>query len=713
MKKLSIVLALLLVAALVFGFVTLSQKGDLQKKADELTAQLNTVTTEKDTLDKAKTEAETALATAQEAAEAAKTDAEAALAAAKEEAEAALTAAKEEAEAALGAAKEQAAALEEQVAALTGEKDEAQKALEAAQEEAKSSLAAAEEAAAALEAQIAALTGEKDEAQKALEAANADVAKLETKTAAMANLLNSDYTGKTVILHTNDVHGALAGYAKIPTLRKWFEKMGAEKVLVVDAGDFSQGSIYVSTNKGSAAIEMMNAAGYNVVTLGNHEFDFGYAQLMENLSKAEFKAICSNVILDETNEPILDAGVVVNFIPKDNPEAEPYLKVAFVGVETPETATKVNPGLIKEIHFTLGEELYATTQAAVDSIRKDVDLVIGLFHLGVDAESAVNGYRSIDVLNHVTSIDFVIDGHSHSVMTQGENGEPIQSTGTAFANIGVVVIDNESKTVVGNFLVDPAWVEDDEAVAAKAKEFIDAADAVYNAVFATTEVELNGTKAFVRTQETNLGDLVTDAMVWSVVVEGGIEQAELSHVVGITNGGGIRVNIPAGYVTMKDINTVLPFGNTVTVIYVTGEELLEVLEASTFCTPDPVGGYPQTSGITWTLDTTKAYDPGEVYTLDGKESNYYKPASIQRVTIEKINGEDFDPAATYAVVTNNFCAAGGDTYNVFNRAYNEGSGFDTGIPMDEAVMAYVYSELNGQITAEAYGEPHGSATQIR
>ena len=177
-------------------------------------------------------------------------------------------------------------------------------------------------------------------------------------------------------------------------------------------------------------------------------------------------------------------------------------------------------------------------------------------------------------------------------------------------------------------------------------------------------------------------------MVWSVIKEGGIEQVEPNQVVGITNGGGIRATIEAGDVTMKDINTVLPFGNTVAVIYVTGEELLEALEASTYCTPESIGGYPQTS-------------------------SYFAPASIQRVTITAINGEPFDPTATYAVVTNNFCAAGGDTYNVFNRAYSEGAGFDTGIPMDQAVVDFISTVLEGNITAEAYGQPRGSETQIR
>ena len=515
--------------------------------------------------------------------------------------------------------------------------------------------------------------------------------------------LRTDYAGTTVILHSNDVHGALTGYAYIPTLRSWFEAQGAE-VIVADAGDFSQGTTYVSASKGLTAVEMMNAAKYDIVTLGNHEFDFGYAQLMENLSKAEFTTICANVYLDETGETILPATAVI--------ETKAGLKIGFFGMETPETATKVNPGMIKEINFSTFDKLYEAGQKAVDDLKaQNVDLVVGLFHLGVDEESAPNGYRSVDAFAKISGIDFVLDGHSHTVMTAGENGEPIQSTGTKFANIGVVVINNETKAVEANYLVSTKYLAQDQEVLAKAQAIIDEVDAKYGAVFASTEVRLNGDRdPGNRTEETNLGDLITDAMVWSVVKEGGIEQDELNAVVGVTNGGGIRATIEAGDITMNNINTVLPFGNTVAVVYVTGAELLEALEASTFCTPTAIGGYPQTSGITWTIDTTVPYDQGEVYVLDGKESSYFAPASIKRVTITAINGEPFDENATYAVVTNNFCAAGGDTYNVFARS---SSSFDTGIPMDEAVMDYVADELGGKITAEAYGEPHGSQTQVR
>ena len=312
----------------------------------------------------------------------------------------------------------------------------------------------------------------------------------------------------------------------------------------------------------------------------------------------------------------------------------------------------------------------------------------------------------------------VLDGHSHTAMTAGQGGEPIQSTGTRFANIGVVVIDNENKGIESNFLLPTLITHDlytarfiDGKVRDDAQKIIDRVNEEYGKVFATSETWLNGERApGNRTEETNMGDLITDAMIWSVVKEGGIEQVEPNAVVGIVNGGSIRASIEKGDVTKKDINTVLPFGNTVAVVYVTGAELLEALEASTFLMPESAGGFPQTSGIEWTIDTTKAYDQGAVYMLNGKESSYFAPASIRRVTIRSINGEPFDVNALYAVVTNDFCAVGGDTYNVLG---NSTSRFDTGIPLDEAVMGYITEALGGKITEEAYGAPRGSLTVIR
>ena len=494
--------------------------------------------------------------------------------------------------------------------------------------------------------------------------------------------------GKTVILHTNDVHGAVNGYAYIAQLKADYEAKGAE-VILVDAGDYSQGKTYVSVTKGADAVTMMNAAGYDVVTLGNHEFDYGYAQLKENMSKAKFKVVCADVF-NEDGTPIFDASYTYT--------TKSGVKVGFFGMETPETQTKANPALIKGLTFATGD---AFTKAAADQVAalKDADVVICLAHLGIDAESAP--YRSTDLYAAVKGIDFIIDGHSHTVMTKGEKGEPIQSTGTAFANIGVIVIDNATKKIESNSLFE---IKEDTAkdatVAAAAKTIVDRVDAEYDVVFAKSEVTLNGAKApnGNRDSETNNGDLITDAMIWKVMQNKEGLTVDADHVVAITNGGGIRATIKPGDVTKKDINTVLPFGNTVAVIYVTGAELLEALEASTYSLP--VGGFPQVAGINFTLSTAVAYDANaETYPA----STYYGPKSINRVTINSINGKEFKADDTYAVVTNNFVAGGGDTYYAFAAATAQ---FDTGIPLDEAVMEYVTTELKGVIGTQ-YAAPQG------
>ena len=500
----------------------------------------------------------------------------------------------------------------------------------------------------------------------------------------------AEMAGKTVILHTNDVHGAVEGYAYIAQLKADYEAKGAE-VILVDAGDFSQGTTYVSSTKGADAVTMMNAAGYDVVTLGNHEFDYGYAQLKENMSKAKFKVVCADVF-NEDGTPIFDASYTYT--------TKSGVKVGFFGMETPETQTKANPALIKGLTFATGD---AFTKAAADQVAalKDADVVICLAHLGVDAESAP--YRSTDLYAAVKGIDFIVDGHSHTVMTKGEKGEPIQSTGTAFANIGVIVIDDASKKIESNSLFE---IKEDTAkdatVAAAAKTIVDRVDKEYGVVFAKSEVTLNGAKApnGNRDSETNNGDLITDAMLWKVMQNKEGLTVNEDHVVAITNGGGIRAAIKVGDVTKKDIKTVLPFGNTIEVIYVTGTELLEALEASTFCVPESIGGFPQVSGISYTISTGAVYDANaETYPA----STYYGPKSINRVTINSINGKEFKANDTYAVVTNNFCAEGGDTYYAFAAATSK---FDTGVTLDMAVMDYITKELKGVI-GEQYAAPQG------
>lgn len=508
---------------------------------------------------------------------------------------------------------------------------------------------------------------------------------------------SGELNGRTVILHTNDVHGAVTGYSYIPTLKAEYEAKGAN-VIVVDDGDFTNGNIYVSISKGLSAATLMEAAGYDIVSLGNHELDFNYDNLSSNLKDRSYKVICSNVYKD--GQTIFQENVVVKI---------GDINVGFFGLLTPQTQTKVNPSYVKDFEFSENDELYKVAQKEIDELRKYSDVVICLAHLGVDPES--EPYTSYDVFNNVTGLDFIIDGHSHTVMEKGEKNEPIQSTGTAFENIGVIVIDNYTKKIVANYLRETNGelnkITPDKDVYALAKNVVDTVDAEFGATFAQTSVDLIGEKANVRSEETNLGDLVCDSMLWTVLNEGNLK-VDNDHVIAVTNGGGIRASIPTGDISRSAVKTVLPFGNTIAVTYVKGSDLLESLEASTYCSPTTIGGFPQIAGMKIRIDTTKEFDQGELY----PDSTYYGPKSINRVTILEINGKPFNANDTYAVVTNNFCAIGGDTYYAYKAASDAGNTFDTSIPLDEGLVNYIMYVLKCEI-GEQYSIPQGRIEIIK
>ena len=526
-------------------------------------------------------------------------------------------------------------------------------------------------------------------------------------TANAAEETAQDLNGDIVILHTNDVHGAIAGYAKVAALKDAYEARGAY-VLLMDAGDFIQGDPTVSTSEGATAVELMNLAGYDVVSLGNHEFDYGYQNLKDLEADADFAIVDANVLYN--GRVAFEDNLVFT--------APDGTKIGVFGLDTPETATKAHPAKIQGVTFLAGEDLYDCAQEQVDALTAEgCNYVICLGHLGIDDESA--GNRSIDLLENVDGIDLFIDGHSHStraditaaltaasqagdadisVDSSMVNGTVLTSTGTKLESVGVVTIDGENGSIDAATVSTADLTAEDADVAARAAAIQKEIDDEYGTVFAKTEVALNGEREpGNRTEETNLGDLITDALVWGAEREGTEVDAA------VTNGGGIRASIAAGDITKKDINTVLPFGNTLSIVEVTGAELLEALEASTYCTPTSIGGFPQVSGIEFTVDTTKAYDQGELY----PGSTYYGPKSIQRVTIETVGGEPFDANATYTIATNDFMAAGGDTYYAFAAA---SVNYDLGIAMDEVVMDYITDELKGTVTAEAYGEPAGRIT---
>ena len=513
-------------------------------------------------------------------------------------------------------------------------------------------------------------------------------------TANAAEETAQDLDGDIVILHTNDVHGAISGYAKVAALKDAYEARGAY-VLLMDAGDFIQGDPTVSTSEGATAVELMNLAGYDVASMGNHEFDYGYQNLKDLEADADFTIVDANVLYN--GQVAFEDNVVFT--------APDGTKIGVFGLDTPETATKANPAKIKGVTFQAGEEMFDLARAEVQLLEDaHCEYIVCLGHLGIDAEST--GNRSIDLLEEVDGIDVFIDGHSHSTLEDvkaaaggtGKVGDTlVTSTGTKLESVGVVTIDADGTITTATTPVADLTATDAD-VAARAAKIQAEIDKEYGTVFAKTEVALNGEKEpGNRTEETNLGDLICDALVWGAEREGTEVDAA------VTNGGGIRASIAAGDITKKDINTVLPFGNTLSIVKVTGAELLEALEASTYCTPTSIGGFPQVSGIEFTVDTTKAYDQGEQY----PGSTYYGPKSIQRVTIETVGGEPFDANATYTIATNDFMAAGGDTYYAFAAA---SVNYDLGLSMDEVVMDYITDELKGTVTEEAYGQPAGRIT---
>ena len=394
--------------------------------------------------------------------------------------------------------------------------------------------------------------------------------------------LPASLEGLVVILHSNDVHGNIMGYSQMAALRDAFESLGAE-VILADAGDYSQGTTYVSTTKGADAIEMMNVAGYDVATLGNHEFDYGYPQLKENLSKADFAVLCANILKDGEN--VFQGNTIIE---------KAGVKIGFFGLDTPEAQTKANPALMQGLSFYAEKELYACAQAQIDELRANgADIVVCLAHLGVDKESAPN--RSTDLYANVTGLDFIIDGHSHTVMVEGADGEPhdpvyryrVLNTSACFSSIVITpprasesnaLIDLSTCTRRGCLRQGHRRTEDHRSRQRRVRRGVRHA-----ATWSSTATRPPATAPRRRTSATSSPTPCSGHSPSRIPAASPRLTPTTSSA--LTNGGGIRAWIHQGDISKKDINTVLPFGNTVAVVYVTGAELLEALEASTFSTP--------------------------------------------------------------------------------------------------------------------------------
>lgn len=522
-------------------------------------------------------------------------------------------------------------------------------------------------------------------------------------------VMAGDMDGKLVIMHTNDIHGHYEtteeqiGIAGVAALKNYYVDQGAE-VLLVDAGDFSQGTTLVNHDKGLKAAAYLVAADYDAVSFGNHEFDFGQEAVKDiaaTLKAGRIPVLAANILKAGTNEPYFGDNIVFEL---------DGIKVGMFGLDTAETQTKSAPSSVAGMEFVDKEEMFALAQVQVDELKElGCDYIVCVCHLGVDDESI--GRRSTELAAAVEGIDLIVDGHSHTEMPGGEVvGETmIVSTGSYLANVGTVVVDMETKEETAALISAADYAANygvyDERLTMMVAADTEEINAIYEGIFAETKVDLNGERdPGVRTLETNLGDFAADAYLYAgrqYVKEAGLD---MTVDLALANGGGIRASIPAGEISMNTLYTVFPYGNTVALVTITGEQLLEVLEASTFCTPTAIGGFPQIAGAEFTINTAVPYENGEQY----PNSTYYAPANPgSRVTINSVNGKPFDPAANYTVVVNSFQAEGGDTY----YALTQGSfTHDTAIVDADALISYVNS-MNGVI-GEEYAEPQGRITIV-
>ena len=507
---------------------------------------------------------------------------------------------------------------------------------------------------------------------------------------------------KLVILHTNDMHGYMQasdtclGIGAVAQLKKDYQQQGYD-VLLMDAGDYLQGSSFANFTQGESVVEVMNAAGYDVAALGNHEFDYGSDVLEKRISEMNFPAVAANITVDATGEPFIQQNAV--FTLSDG------TKVGVFGLDTPSTATTSVPKNTAGLTFAQGEELYAAAQAQIDELKgQDCSIIVCVGHLGEEASN--EGNNAANVVANTSGLTVMIDGHDHLVENQTVkdkegNDVLIAETGYYLKNIGVLTYENgqftDSLVEVGTYTGSDPELE--KMVAEETAEI----EATMQEVVAVTDFELYGEAApGNRTQETTMGDLASDAMYWQVTQAAGSAPDAV-----VLNGGAIRASIKAGEIKLLDIHNVFPFNNQLCTVEVTGAQLLEALEAATQSSPDPMGAFPQVYGIKYTLDTTVPYEKGELY----PGTTYYAPAAPgTRITIHEVAGKDFDPEATYTIATNEFVATGGDTYYCFAEA-----GATTMVYVGyldyEALLNYMKTELEGTIP-EIYEEVQGRITVV-
>jgi 5'-nucleotidase / UDP-sugar diphosphatase len=461
------------------------------------------------------------------------------------------------------------------------------------------------------------------------------------------------------IVHTNDVHGRVhegengsIGYAKLATLLNWGRSF-TKDILLLDAGDVTHGTNFANLFEGQTILMLLDMLGYDAVAPGNHDFNYGYKVLVEDARMAEkysdTRVLCANV-LDEDGYLVFQPYQIYDYN---------GFKVAVIGLSTPDTKTKAHPKNTEGLSF-MSDLVVKNAQYAIDMANELADYVVILGHVGEDADGS-SGITSDWICENINGIDLFVDGHSHTDNSgKVVNGALIVQAGQYMNEVGIVEVHVKNGAVTGayslNITADDV-TKPEESKLAKAlgikavpadpevTAYIESVNAqidqAYSKVIATVPVKLDGERANVRTKQTNLSKLICQAMT-----------AETGADFTITNGGGIRASIAKGNVTVGDVNTVLPFTNTIAVVEITGVQIYEALEHG-------YSKYPETNGAFSQTDLQVVFNPrGEVGS---------------RIVKVFLNGKAVAKDSTvYHCATNDFVAAGGDGYTMMGKVTQVG-----------------------------------------
>lgn len=500
-----------------------------------------------------------------------------------------------------------------------------------------------------------------------------------------------------VILGTSDVHCGIdqnIGYAGLAAYKKALAETH-NYVALVDAGDAIQGDTIGTLSKGEYIVDIMNEVGYDVVTPGNHEFDYGMDQFL-NVIVPKMKATYVSANFMKDDKPVFDTYKLMTFGGK---------KVAFVGISTPETLVKSTPTYFQDkfgnyiydfCNDSTGDKLYKAVQTAVDAAKKaGADYVVAVAHLGDDKASAP--WTSMDVIKNTKGIDVLMDGHAHSTVVKSvknKDGKSIKmvATGTKLENIGKIVIA-ENGTITAEYVGADVAKEKDADIT----KFVDSIKAKYkeleNKVVAKTDVDLiiadQNENRLIRSQETNLGDLCADAY-----------KNVLGADIAFVNGGGIRTSIAKGNITYGQIIAVHPFGNMACVVEATGRQILDALEfGSRNVGKGENGGFLQVAGLTYNINTYL-----ESTVEENDKGEFVKVAGKYRVFDVKVNGETLDLARTYTLASHNYMLKnGGDGFVMFknNKILQDEVMID-----NQVLINYIQNNLKGVVDS-SYAQAQG------